>query len=188
MPKYFSNPDSLSADTTIYAYKDTGGTATIGWGSITLPNGSPVHIDDTISKAEADDLFDSEIEQKENAIRDYANNSYTDNQYAALISLAYNAGEGRARDMIDFINSGASVQQVVDKWKGFIITSGGVVTQGLINRRLDESKLYDGSYNAVYSYYLRNEATIDKTALIVGISVAAIGTSVLLYTLLKKRA
>ena len=48
----------------------------------------------------------------------------------------------------------------------------GAVSSGLKNRRKDEIALYNGNYNALYDYYLRNSPAIDYA--ILGIIIIAV--------------
>jgi len=183
---YFSNPLNVSADTSIYAYPDTGGVYTIGWGTIkyNVIDNRDVAANDVITKGQADLEFNYEVNQKENALYNYGGISQlNDVQYAALISLAYNAGEGAAEKMIDYINSHNNISDVVNYWKTFrIVDRSGNVVSGLINRREDETLLYTGQYNSLYSYYLRNKSNIQL--LLYG-SVGLIVTGALIYKIFK---
>jgi lysozyme len=175
-----SNPSSLkylsktsTPDTKVYAYYDNlGGVWTIGWGSTYKKDNSKFKGGDVITKREADDLIEWEMEGKEKAIRSFIPyQSLTDNEYATLISIAYNAGQGnlKASRITKALNSGKSKQEVADVIKDSIVTAQGKFVQGLKNRRIDESRLFLGQYNALYSYYLRNEKTINYGLLGIGI-------------------
>jgi lysozyme len=158
-------PDS----TIVHSYYDSVGNIwTIGWGNTYYANGSKVKSGDTITKAEADKLLLVIVKEKEAAIRSsIPYQKLTDNQYAALISIAYNAGQGnfKSSQIDDAINQGKSDAYVSNLIKDSIVTSRGVFVQSLKNRRVDESKLYDGSYNQLYSYYLRNEKNVNYALL-----------------------
>lgn len=178
----FSQSQNLSPDTVLYAYPDSGGVWTIGWGTTHyyVTGSGDVQAGDTITKAQADAELAYELNQKANLVLNYGlPANCNDLQFAALISLAYNAGEGSAYKMIDYINNAASESDVVSYWKTFHITDrSGNVRSGLINRRLDETMLYSGSYNEIYSYYLRNQPTILWS---VGIAAVGISLSLFLY-------
>lgn len=64
----------------------------------------------------------------------------TANQWAALLSFAYNAGAGNAMNIIQTINTGTPTE-VVTRMKKYIY-AGGKINQGLINRRDKEANLY----------------------------------------------
>ena len=60
-------------------------------------------------------------------------------------------------------------------WKGVATKDSrtGLVSAGLKNRRKDETMLWNGSYNELYSYYLRNDFNIN----VVLLGVLIIGSS-----------
>jgi lysozyme len=185
----FSNTDSLSPNQKVYAYYDSIGKVwTIGWGNTYYKNGSNVKSGDSITKAEADDLALWAMSGKEVAIRSFIPYQFlTDNEYASLISIAYNAGEGnlKASRIPSALNSGITKQEVANVIQDSIVTAKGVFNQGLKNRRIDESKLFLGEYNAVYSYYLRNEKTINYTVVGLVLIVMTLG-SIWYYHKIKK--
>ena len=156
--------DSASYNTPIYAYYDTLGQVwTIGWGNTYYANGSKVKSGDKIMKADADAMINWEMAEKEKEIRSFIDSSkLTNNEYAALISIAYNAGAtGLKRTTIDESLNTKTRQETANIIKDSILTSKGVYVQGLKNRRVDESKLFLGEYNQLYSYYLRNSTDIN---------------------------
>jgi len=169
-------------NTPVYSYFDSIAKIwTIGWGNTYYANGNPIKQNDKITKAEADKLINIVVKEKEQAIRSsvpYQN--LTDNQYAALISISYNAGQGnfRASKIPKAINAGKSNKEVSNIIQDSIVTSRGMFVQSLKNRRIDESKLFDGSYNILYSYYLRNENTVKST---IGIGIVLLGTAFYIY-------
>ena len=160
-------------NTKVYAYYDSAGKVwTIGWGNTYYQNGAKIKSGDSITKKQADDLVIFVVNQKEKAIRSLVPyQKLKDNQYAALISITYNAGEGnfKASSIDNLLNAGASDAEVSAKIQDSIVTASGIYNQGLKNRRIDESKLFDGSYNVLYSYYLRNEKNVNYTAAAISI-------------------
>jgi GH24 family phage-related lysozyme (muramidase) len=117
---------------------------------------------------EADQNLDAEIR---NTIVPYFDKNLTadlmENQYAALISLAYNAGPASIKfnGLLDAINTySLNVENI---WKGVATTDEktGLVLSSLKNRRKDEIMLWNGSYNELYSYYLRNSFDINVVLL-----------------------
>jgi hypothetical protein len=71
-------------------------------------------------------------------------NKINDNQYAVLISLAYNAGQGNLNKtrILPAINSGKSPQEVSAIIRDSLTTSRGVTVPGLIRRRREEADFY----------------------------------------------
>jgi lysozyme len=172
---YSGSPTSskkVSADappnTIIYAYYDKlGGFWTIGWGNTYYKNGAKVKSGDKIYKAEADEMILWEMTQKEKEVSDFIDTTrLTNNEYAALLSIAYNAGAtGLKGTAIDESLNTKSRQETADIIKDSILTAKGNYSQGLKNRRIDESKLFLGEYNTLYSYYLRNSGNVNLAVL-----------------------
>ncbi len=129
----------------IQAYWDSKGEVwTIGWGNTYYKDGSAVNQGDTLTRTQADDLLEYVVTQKEKAIRSYVTAKINENQYAALISVAYNCGEGnlRSSDLLKLINQGASQAAIEAQFLKTCVTSNGNYVQGLYNRRVNEFKLF----------------------------------------------
>jgi len=74
-------------------YLDTAGIPTIGIGTIKYPNGVKVTMKDApITEAQAIDYLDFELREKESAVEKMVLIPINDNQFAALVSFAYNLG------------------------------------------------------------------------------------------------
>jgi GH24 family phage-related lysozyme (muramidase) len=87
--------DKTPGDTVLYSYLDTENIWTIGWGSTTLANGSKVNQNTTITKAEADALFEKKLaEEFEPAVKRKLKVPVTQSMYDALVSLVYNGWVG----------------------------------------------------------------------------------------------
>ncbi|WP_256856095.1 lysozyme [Rodentibacter ratti] len=125
------------------AYQDVVGIWTIGVGHTGQVDGKPVAKGMTISKEKSREILKADLARFENAINTSVNVSLTQNQFDALVSLAFNIGEGafRRSTLLRKLNagdySGASQQFLV--WKN----AGGRVSQGLLNRRKREKALFD---------------------------------------------
>lgn len=168
---YYSSPLTVPSDSLLYAYSDSGGVPTIGWGTTVYSNGVKVKLGDTITKEQADEEMDYEMRQKErNQVREKVKIELTDNQYATLIDFAYNAGAGALEynDLIDVVNSGGDVPSVLIRTA---TTASGKKSTGVVNRRKDEIQLWNGTYNEAYSYYLRNATTINYA--VIGVVIIA---------------
>jgi lysozyme len=78
------------------AYPDTKGIATIGYGTIRYPGGSPVKLGDTITQAQAEEYMNNHLAEKVyGKVNDLcAGTPVPDKVYAALCSLVYNVGDG----------------------------------------------------------------------------------------------
>lgn len=129
----------------VYSYWDRFAKIyTIGWGSIYL-GGRKVQATDVITRADADNLVIQEVQEKEKSIRNLVDyKKINDNQYATLISIAYNAGAGNLKKtrILPAIKNNLPKEQVASIIKDSLITSKGVVVKGLINRRKLEADLY----------------------------------------------
>ena len=73
------------------AYKDIGGVLTVGYGH----TGKDVYTGQIISKEKAEALLKQDLERFELAVEELLDNApTTQNQFAAMVSLAYNVGPG----------------------------------------------------------------------------------------------
>jgi len=178
--KYFSNTSSLDPSTVIYPYKDTSNGYSIGWGSFTANNsdGSNDLVGTTITKSQADAIMLAEMTVKESDIRSQITANLNDYQYAAILDYVYNAGEGALQynGLINTINSGGDVPTAL-KSCAITINNGSSVSSGLVNRRIDEGLLWNGSEDSLYSMYLRNADTINNT----GLALIGVGAFIFIY-------
>jgi GH24 family phage-related lysozyme (muramidase) len=162
---------NLPLDTKLYPYPDgSNNRLSIGWGTndTLRTNGQKITSNTVITKAEADANLEAEVR---NQIVPYFDKNVTanltENQYAALISLAYNAGSGAIKynGLLTAINSNSPNVSTIWKEVALKDSTTGQISSGLKNRRKDESMLWDGSYNELYSYYLRNNFNANVTLL-----------------------
>jgi LPXTG-motif cell wall-anchored protein len=160
---YFKNTSSLDGNTTIYPYPD-GKSYSIGWGTYNvLSNGTKITKGTTITKSDADREIEAEMRRIDNIIFSKITRDLTDNEYAAILDYSYNAGayslSKNYPNILQAINDGADISAL----KSAAITDSrtGNVSSNLKNRRLDEISLYNSNYSPTYSYYLRNETTIN---------------------------
>lgn len=117
---------------------------TIGWGTIAYENGTRVKRGDVITQARADELLAWEVEQKADAVRRLVKVPLTADQFSALVSFAYNVGEGNLaqstllRNLNDGDPTGAADE--FRRWN----RAGGEVMKGLTRRRESERRLFLG--------------------------------------------
>lgn len=169
-------------DGRVQAYWDKYGKIwTIGWGNTYYENGSAVKEGDTITRARAKSLLDFVVRQKEAAIRPYVKVSLNENQYAALISLVYNCGEGNASrsELLKLINAGADPKAIADKYDETCVTAKGVYMPGLYNRRMREINLF---FSSVRKTIMDNP----RTSIAIGIIVFSL-TGYLAYRVAKAK-
>jgi len=122
------------------AYQDTGGVWTIGYGH----TGLDVKRDMTITKARADELLAADVKWAENGVkRALGGAAVTQNQFDAMVSLAFNIGlhAFRVSTLLRKFKAGdvAGAAGEFPKWK----YDGGVVVDGLVNRRAAERALFE---------------------------------------------
>jgi len=132
-------------------YDDGYGNMTIGYGHVIRP-GENFSV---ITEAEGRALFAADLAGYEHAVTSYAHSIgvvWDQNQYDALVSLAYNAGPGAMYDVVDSICGGMSPHAAF----GMYIKAGNPleVSLGLYRRRVDEANMFAyGTYARTYPSY-----------------------------------
>ena len=129
----------------LQAYQDGGGVWTIGWGST-----GGVKSGDTLTQAEADALFDTEIRLYEDGVDRLVQVPINENEFAALVSFAYNVGLDEDLDdvaeglgdstLLKKLNRGDYIG-AADQFLLWVKDNGKVVS-GLVRRRQAERKLF----------------------------------------------
>ena len=125
------------------AYDDGVGVWTIGFGTTIYPNGIKVKKGDTCTEAQAKAYMAHDLKKIESAVNSAVTVSINQNQFDALVSLAYNIGTSGFKNstLVEKLNAGdirgAAAQ--FDVWN----KGGGKVMQGLVNRRAVERKLFE---------------------------------------------
>ena len=125
------------------AYDDGVGVWTIGFGTTIYPNGIKVKKGDTCTTEQAKAYMAHDLKKFESAVNSAVTVSINQNQFDALVSLAYNIGTSGFKNstLVKKLNAGdirgASAQFNV--WN----KGGGKVMQGLVNRRDVERKLFE---------------------------------------------
>ena len=124
------------------AYDDGVGVWTIGFGTTIYPNGIKVKRGDTCTEAQAKAYMAHDLKKFESAVNSAVTLPINQNQFDALVSLAYNIGTNAFKNstLVKKLNTGdirgAAAQ--FDVWN----KGGGKVMQGLVNRRAVERKLF----------------------------------------------
>lgn len=126
------------------AYKDVAGLWTIGYGHLVKPGERfhPYGTVTTITEEEASALLEADMNAARNAVASSVRVPITDNERAALVSLAYNIGGGAfaGSTLVRKLNAGdkagAADQFLV--WAN----AGGQRVQGLANRRASEREVF----------------------------------------------
>lgn len=124
---------------------------TIGWGHY----GPDVKAGQTITQAEADALLVADCQRFADAVDDPANVPLTAqlnaNQRDALISFAFNCGEGNLRKLC----KGRTPEQICEAMSLYTL-SGGKSLVGLERRRAAEQRLFDTPVKEVERVSLNN--------------------------------
>jgi GH24 family phage-related lysozyme (muramidase) len=128
------------------AYPDpgTGGSPwTIGWGSTTDEQGRPIEPGTVWTRERADARFRQHLAQFEQAVRNALGDApVTQNQFDAMVSLAYNIGRAafRRSTLVRKHRAGdyAGAAREFLRWN----RAGGRVMAGLTRRREAEARMY----------------------------------------------
>ncbi len=119
--------------------------ATIGYGHL-IKNGEDFR--NGISEVKATELLCADIATAERAVQDNITVPLSQNQYDALVSLAYNIGAKNFADstVVKYINNpkfhSSVYQNLESAWKAWN-RSQGEISNGLINRRQCEWDMYN---------------------------------------------
>lgn len=118
------------------AYNDGFGNITIGWGHV-----GGYDLGDTITKEQADEILKHDLIRFEEAVNKYVHKyGFNQNQFDALVSFAYNCGEGGLNEML---RNGAIVKTEITNRMLLYCHSNGEVVEGLLERRKREVNLYN---------------------------------------------
>lgn len=119
-------------------YKDSAGKWTIGYGHLVRSG----EWWDYISDMEADALLLSDLERFERAVNKGVTVPLTQSMYDALVSFAYNVGDGAFLNstLLVKLNAGdyQGASEQLQRWK----FAGGEVSSGLVARRELEARLF----------------------------------------------
>lgn len=112
-PNYFGRTSQAGRDfiksfegEELKAYLDSAGVPTIGYGHTRTVTRADVKNGKTITREEANRLFDQDLEHFEKAVRDQVKVDLTDSQFDSLVSFAYNLGEGNLKKVVEDVNAG----------------------------------------------------------------------------------
>lgn len=125
------------------AYQDSIGIWTIGYGNITYLDGTKVKKGDEITREQADLMFKQTANKFALEVAKLIDVCLTQNQFNALVSLAYNIGIGAFKDstLLKKVNvnpNDESIRKEFKRWN----RAGGKVLNGLTRRRNEEADLY----------------------------------------------
>jgi lysozyme len=122
------------------AYDDGVGVATIGFGTTTRADGTPVEMGDTITPPKALDRMIADISRYEGAVKQCVTVPLYQHEYDAFVSFSYNVGTHAfcTSRLVRKLNAGdyAGACEELLLW----VYAGGKRLQGLVNRREAERK------------------------------------------------
>lgn len=128
----------------LHAYPDPGthgAPFTIGYGTTRI-DGKPVDPNLTITKEQAEQYLEFEVNEKAKAVDSLLEIPVTQGQYDALVSFAYNCGVGNLKSstLLRLVNSGdiANAADQFLRWN----RAAGRVLPGLTRRRQAERELF----------------------------------------------
>ena len=124
------------------AYDDGVGVWTIGFGTTKYPNGIRVKKGDTCTLDQAKAYMQNDLKAFEQTVNNAVKVPLNQNQFDALVSLAYNIGSTAFKNstLVRQLNEGnykAAANQF-NVW----VNAGGKRMQGLVNRRAAERTLF----------------------------------------------
>jgi lysozyme len=117
---------------------------TIGYGNTYYPNGKRVTLlDNPITKEQAFEMFKIIADRFGKRVDDLVTSKINQNQFNALVSFCYNVGTGNfmKSTLLKKVNADPNdfdIRLEFAKWN----KAGGVKSNGLVNRRSEESALY----------------------------------------------
>ena len=133
---------------------------TIGYGHY----GSDVKENQTITKSQAEELLQKDLEKFEQKVNKYNNvYNFNQNQFDALVSFCYNVGN------IDQLTAKGTrtIKEISEKILAYN-KSGGKVINGLTNRRKKEQELFNTSC-MYYTKYIGNLTNLDMILKSIGV-------------------
>ncbi len=126
-------------------YRDVSGIPTVGVGHVVLP-GDHLEVGDEISAQDADNMLAEDVAKCEAAIERYVKPALSQNQFDALVSLAFNIGVSgfESSTVVRVINGSTEMPLDVawELWDKDVQGGAKVVDPGLLARRKLEVALY----------------------------------------------
>lgn len=129
-------------DLKLKAYDDGVGVWSIGFGTTAYPNGVRVKQGDRCTLEQANSFFQYDLKCFEKAVKEAVTVPLSQNQFDALVSLAYNIGSNAFKNstLLKYLNA-LAYQEAADQ---FLVWNkgGGKVLKGLVRRREAERALF----------------------------------------------
>lgn len=163
--KIGNTKSKLNDNDRIYAYSDVGGVATIGWGNTYYSDGRKVQAGDSITKAEADKLFETEHQKYADQVNRDLKVPVTQSMYDALVDMSYNMGHAglTKSKMWQSLNAG-KYEEAAALIPSTRATVKGQPNKGLTNRRNKQKEMFlkDGVPSKDLSE-VKPDPTVDNT-------------------------
>lgn len=125
-------------------YLCPAGVPTIGYGTTRYPNGSKVSINDRkITKEHAISYLQHDVKYFELKVDSFCRDDISQNQFNALVSFAYNLGDGNLKvsTLLKKVNANPADENITAEFNKWVYADGKKL-DGLIRRRAAEAKLY----------------------------------------------
>ena len=125
------------------AYQDSIGVWTIGYGSTYYEDMQKVKKGDKVSQERANEIFEFVASRFARNVDDIITSKPTQNQFNAVVSLAYNIGLGNFQKstLLKKLNKNPNDKTIKDEFMKWV-NAGGRKLQGLVNRRKKEAEIY----------------------------------------------
>jgi len=127
----------------VKAYLCPAGVPTIGYGSTFYPDGTAIHIGDTITESQAESFFHATLSSIEKHLLPILTRELNQNQFSALVSFTFNLGIGafKKSTLLKKVNANRWDPSIRDEFHRWVHASGKVLP-GLVTRRKAEANLY----------------------------------------------
>ncbi len=134
----------------LHPYPDGTGVPTIGWGSITMPDGARVTMQSrALTQAEADALLDQQLAAEVRAVASAITVGIPQGAAAALVDFSHNLGlHALAGSTMRAMIQGGRCDLAADQL-GCWVMAGGRVDLGLMRRREMERRIWLGADAAI---------------------------------------
>lgn len=130
----------------LHSYDDGYGNITIGYGHC-----DSSYAGKTITEAEAEKLLKEDLKRFESAVNAYMPKyNFNENEYSALVSFAYNCGEGGLAEMLHY---GEVKREDITYRMSLYVHAGSEVVPGLERRRKAEIELFNTKCGKTIDYY-----------------------------------
>jgi lysozyme len=127
-------------------YLCSAGVPTIGYGATYYPSGKKVTLNDQpITEEYAVQLLSTMLDTFEKAVDSFCRDDINQDQFDALVSFAYNLGNGslKSSTLLKKVNANPNDPTIRDEFMKWV-NAGGKKLPGLVRRRQAEADLYFG--------------------------------------------